>query len=233
MSRPRVALLNASFNEADTRRNFRRELAAELVEYDVKNNDLPPDFGFDGFVVTGSAAGVYEDEEWIDALLDWTADAIDQGLPALGICYGHQVLAAALGGTVEPMGEYELGYREVTRVGESQLLDGLPETYTVFTSHQDTVTDLPPDVRLIAENDYGIHGFERPGVYAVQSHPEYDRETARTTADGKRDALGDAEVERVLSEITAANYAAACETKQLFDNFIQIVEDTTVPTTAD
>lgn len=233
MARPRLALLNASFNETDTRRNFRRELAAELVEYDVKNNDLPPHFGFDGFVVTGSAAGVYEEKAWIDALLDWTAEAIDQNMPALGICYGHQVLAAALGGTVEPMGEYELGYREVTRVGDSTLLDGLPETYTVFTSHQDTVTELPPDGHVTAENDYGVHGFEQPGVFAVQSHPEYDRETARTTADGKRDALGDERVEEVLSEITAENYAAACETKRLFDNFIQYVKETTVATTAD
>lgn len=233
MPRPRVALLNASFNEADTRRNFRRELAADLVEYDVKNDDLPAHYEFDGFVVTGSAAGVYEDDAWIDALLDWTAAAIDASVPALGICYGHQVLAAALGGTVEPMGEYELGYRDVTRVGESRLLNGVPETYTVFVSHQDTVTELPPDVRVTAENEYGVHGFERPGVYAVQSHPEYDRATARTTAEGKRDALGDERVERVLSEITEANYRAACETKQLFDNFIQIVEDTTVTTTAD
>lgn len=225
MTRPRLALLNASFNEEPTRRNFRRELAADLVEFDVKAGETPNDFEFDGFVVTGSAAGVYEDEEWIQSLLEWVEDAISRDLPALGICYGHQVLAEAMGGAVEPMGEYELGYRDVTRVGDSALLDGVSETYTVFVSHQDTVTELPPGTRVTAENEYGVHGFEGRGAYAVQSHPEYDRETAVSTAEGKREFLPDDRVDAVLEGITDSNYANACETKQIFDNFIGLVKD--------
>ncbi len=227
MSRPRLALLNASYDE-DTPRNFRRELDADLVEYDVTEGDLPTDYEVDGCVVTGSRASVYWDEPWIDELIEWVRGGIDRGLPCLGICYGHQILAVALGGSVEGMDEYEIGYRDVERVGDSRLLDGIDGTFTVFTTHQDTVTELPPDAEVIAENDYGIHGFQQGPVYAVQFHPEYDMETAESVTRGKD--LDEETKDRVLAGIDEETYAAACEPKRLFDNFVEVVcESSSVP----
>ena len=221
-SRPRLALLDASGENSETRRNFRRELAADLAEYDVMAGQLPAGFDFDGIVITGSRASVYWDEPWIAALLDWTAEAVERGLPTLGVCFGHQVLAEALGGTVEGMDEYEIGYREVTHTGDSRLFAGIDETVTVFTTHQDRVVELPPGARPIAENDYGNHGFEVGDVYTVQFHPEYDLETAEHVASGK--PLDEATMARVMDGLTEANYAAACEAKALFDNFLAVVE---------
>jgi GMP synthase (glutamine-hydrolysing) len=210
MDRLRIALLNASTDE-DTPRNFRRELDADLVEFDIQEN-VPDSFDFDGAVITGSRASVYWDEPWIPPLKEWVATATERGLPVLGVCFGHQVLAEALGGTVEDMGEYEIGYREVE--GEGTLLD---DSMTVFTTHSDTVTELPPGARQIAENDYGIHGFRVNNAFGVQFHPEYDMETARTVTRGKD--LPDERIERVLDGITEENYAKACEAKTLFENF--------------
>ena len=215
--RLRVGLLDASHGDTHTRRNFRRELDAELVEFDVTEGDRPTGFEFDAVVITGSRASVYWDEAWIDPLVDYVAAAHDRGLPVLGVCYGHQVLAAALGGRVESMGEYEIGYREVTRVADDDLLAGVPERFTAFTTHSDAVTELPSEAELLAENDYGVHAFRVGDSWGVQFHPEYDRETATDLT--KRKDLDDDRIRSVLDGITAENYDAACRTKRLFDNF--------------
>ena len=213
----RVALLDASHGDPHTRRNFRRELDADLVEFDVTEGDRPAGFEFGAVVITGSRASVYWDEAWIEPLLDYVAAAHDRGLPVLGVCYGHQVLAAALGGRVESMGEYEIGYREVTRVADDDLLAGVPERFTAFTTHSDAVTELPSEAELLAENDYGVHAFRVGDSWGVQFHPEYDRETATDLT--KRKDLDDDRIRSVLDGITAENYDAACRTKRLFDNF--------------
>jgi GMP synthase (glutamine-hydrolysing) len=219
--RLRLALLDASHGDEHTPRNFRRELDADLVEFDVTDGERPAGFDFDGVVVTGSRSSVYWDRDWIRPLIDYVAEADERGLPILGVCYGHQVVAAALGGRVEDMGEYEIGYREIRKTADDELLDGVDETFTAFTTHSDAVTELPPGAELLAENDYGVHAFRRGDAWGVQFHPEYDRETAVAITNEK-----DLSAERrrsVLDGIDDENYAAACRTKRLFDNFTDAV----------
>jgi GMP synthase (glutamine-hydrolysing) len=223
MSRLRIALLNAAHDGADTRRNFRRELDADLVEFHCPEGELPETFQFDACVVTGSRASVYWDEPWIGELKSYVGDAIDTGMPMLGVCYGHQLLADVLGGRVEDMGEYEIGYRTVEHDGENALLDGVDEDFTVFTTHSDRVAEAPPGADVFARNDYGIHGFRKDGVFAVQFHPEYDMETAADVASGKD--LPDERIQRVLDGIDEDNYSAACEAKALFENFTEFVRE--------
>jgi GMP synthase (glutamine-hydrolysing) len=219
MNRPRIALLTAAHEPEETTRNFRRELDADLVEFHAKGGELPdrdPD-AFDGVVVTGSKSSVYWDDDWIPALADYVADAHDAGVPILGVCFGHQLLAEALGGTVEDMDAFELGYREVERTTDDPILEGVPETFTTFTTHGDAVTDLPPGATLLAENDYGVHAFRAGDSVGVQFHPEYDNETAERIAREKD--VDEDRCETVLADITPEAYEAACETKRLFENF--------------
>ncbi|PAU84096.1 hypothetical protein CK500_06580 [Halorubrum salipaludis] len=220
MTRLRFALLNAAHDGANTRRNFRRELDADLVEFSASDGHLPDHTEFDGVVVTGSRSSVYWDEEWIPPLVDYVAEAAAAGLPVLGVCYGHQVVAEALGGRVAGMDEFEIGYNEVRRRGDDDLFAGIDEEFTVFTTHGDAVVELPPNATLLAENEHGVHAFRDGHCWGVQFHPEYDLETAREVTEGKRDRLGDARVDAVLSEITPEAYDAACEAKPLFDNFV-------------
>lgn len=224
MSRLRVAFLDASHNDESTKRNFRRELDADLVEFDVSGGQLPAQFDYDAVVVTGSSSSVYWDEEWIENLVEYVAAAADRDIPVLGVCFGHQVLAEALGGTVEDMGSFELGYSEVEHTGEDLLFDGVDEQFTVFTSHGDVVTDLPPGAEPIASNEYGNHGFRVGHSFGVQFHPEYDTATAEKIAKSKEADVGEERVESVLDGITPENYDAACEVKQLFDNFVRYAE---------
>ena len=223
MARLRVAFLSAAHNDANTTRNFRRELDADLVEFDATGGQLPPSFDFDAAVISGSRASIYRNEEWIDGLLDWIREAHETGMPLLGVCFGHQALAAALGGTVEYMGEYEIGYREVERTGDSPLLEGIGDQFVVFTTHQDSVVELPPDAEEFATNEFGNHGFRVGHAFGVQFHPEYDTKTAREVTMGKD--LPDERLQAVLDGINEENFTAACEAKQLFDNFVEYVRE--------
>jgi GMP synthase (glutamine-hydrolysing) len=219
MERLRFGLLQAAHDSDNTTRNFRRELDADLVEFDVNDGNLPPTTDFDGLVVTGSRASVYWDEDWIKPLVDYVGKAAADGVPILGVCYGHQVVAEALGGRVSGMDEFELGYNEVEQVGDDPLFEGIDDQFTVFTSHGDSVVELPPGAELIARNDHGVHAFRRDHCWGVQFHPEYDIKTAVDIAESKRERLGDEQVDRVLADISPEQYEAACEAKQLFENF--------------
>jgi GMP synthase (glutamine-hydrolysing) len=224
VNEPRIALLNAAHAAESTSRNFRRELDADVVEFHCPGGDIPGGLRFDGFVVTGSRASVYWDREWIGRLKTWVGEAVEAGLPGLGVCYGHQLLADVLGGRVEPMDEYEIGYRTVEQDGTNRLLEGIDESFTVFTTHSDRVVDAPPGATVFARNDYGIHGFRTERTFAVQFHPEYDMETAASVTRGK-DELPDERIQRVLDGITIENYEAACEARRLFDNFLTYVRE--------
>ena len=224
MTRLRFALLNAAHDGANTRRNFRREIDADLVEFDANAGDLPDHTEFDGVVVTGSRSSVYWDEEWIPPLVDYVAEAAEAGVPILGVCYGHQVLAEALGGRVAGMDGFEIGYNEIRRLRDDPLFEGIGESFTAFTTHGDAVVELPPSATLLAENDRGVHAFRDGHCWGVQFHPEYDVETAREVTDGKRDQIGDARVDGVLDAITPEAYDDACEAKALFENFTAYAE---------
>lgn len=231
MHRPQIALLDASHGSPHTRRNFRRELAADVVVFDVTEGELPADFSFDGCVVSGSRSSVYWGEEWVHPLSTWIEDAHERGLPALGVCFGHQLLASALGGDVDAMGEYEIGYREIEHTGESAIFDGVDRRFTAFTTHSDEVVRLPPGAELLAENDYSIHAFQKDDAYGVQFHPEYDVETARELVDEKD--LPARKRRRVIEGINENNYRASLEAKRVFDNFLKIVGETSVDESVD
>jgi GMP synthase (glutamine-hydrolysing) len=201
-------------------------LTGDLVEFSVSPGQFPKTIDLVGTVVTGPGASAHWEEDWIERLLDLLEETVAEGLPQLGICFGHQALAAALGGNVVDMGEYELGYREVRRVGDSMLLEGVPGSFPVFTSHSDVVTELPSGATEIATNDYGNHGFERANVYTLQSHPEYDLETADRIARGKD--LPDSKLNPILAGITPEAYDSAKPVKRIFDNFVTAVKNDTV-----
>ncbi|ADJ13631.1 type 1 glutamine amidotransferase [Halalkalicoccus jeotgali] len=232
MSVPRIAILDASHGDRNTKRNFRRELDASLTEFDVTDGQLPDTFAFDAAVVTGSRSSVYWDEPWIDPTKAWIGEAIERELPFLGICYGHQLLADVLGGTVEGMGEYEIGYNAISLTGDSRLFDGVDEEFLAFTTHSDAVVELPPGAEPLAENEYSNHGFRKGHVFGVQFHPEYDMDTAAQLT--RRKDLSAERRSAVLDGITEENYAAACEAKLVFENFLGYVEGVTeTPVAAD
>ncbi|MFL6183743.1 MAG: glutamine-hydrolyzing GMP synthase, partial [Actinomycetes bacterium] len=101
---------------------------------------------------------------------------LELGIPVLGLCYGQQAMAQALGGRVEATGVREYGRTHLRARPEGSLLFGdLPAEQVVWMSHGDTVTAAPPGARVVASTDASpVAGFEDPerGLYGVQFHPE-------------------------------------------------------------
>jgi GMP synthase (glutamine-hydrolysing) len=119
-------------------------------------------------------------------------EAVGRGVPVFGICFGHQLLAQALGGRVEknPLGR-EIGTVELARIGADPLLAGGEEPYWVNMTHVDTVIDLPADARVLARTALDRHAAVRfaDSVWGVQFHPEIDRGVLREYVNARRAPL--------------------------------------------
>jgi GMP synthase (glutamine-hydrolysing) len=222
-----VALLDASVGETPAERNFRRELDADVRAYKVSEGEFPPQvetagFDIDAVVVSGSQTSVYDDESWIGRTEAWVGDAVDAGVPLLGVCWGHQLLAQAVGGEVEPMGGMgELGYETVRRLEDDDpLFDGVESSFLAFETHTDEVTALPASATPLAETGRALQAFRVKNAWGVQFHPEYDRDTARWVTENKRGWLTDEQVDAILDTITAGRHAETAQAARVFDNFL-------------
>ena len=165
---------------------------AEIVEtHDARQQGVPPPpGGYAGVVVTGSHAMVSEREPWSEALLPWLRNAVESDTAVLGICYGHQLLAHALGGDVshQPAG-VEIGTVTVERHAASDsdpLLGGLPARFPAQSVHWQSVRRLPPNAVLLAGSAHEAHHAFRIGARAwgVQFHPEFSDHALRAYLDG-------------------------------------------------
>jgi len=121
----------------------------------------------DGWLITGSRHGAYEDHPWIPPLEDLIRRIRASGRPMVGICFGHQIIAQALGGRVEKVaGGWSVGRRHYDWEGEDLHLNAW---------HQDQVTRLPDGARVVARNDHCQAAALAYGVtiLTVQPHPEF------------------------------------------------------------
>lgn len=174
-----------------------REGGAAVVVHDATASEGPPPAHdtVAGVVITGSHAMVSEREPWSEALVPWLRTAVQQRTPVLGICYGHQLLAHALGGEVNrhPQG-VEIGTVTVERhaaAADDPLLGDLPDTFPAQAVHWQSVRQLPPGaVRLAGSAHEASHAF-RVGARAwgVQFHPEFSDAALRAYLDGLGDVL--------------------------------------------
>lgn len=140
----------------------------------------------DGWLVTGSRSGVYDAKPWIAPLRSFLRRAFDDGVPIVGICFGHQILAEALGGRVRKSTRgWGLGihdYRLVARKGI--LSDGAAAAGTgiaIPASHQDQIVELPAGAEIIAASDFcpfAALAYEEKAI-SIQGHPEFTPDFAR------------------------------------------------------
>lgn len=160
----------------------------------------------DGWLITGSKHGAYEDHPWIPPLETLIRDVYALGLPLVGICFGHQIIAQALGGKVE---KYQGGWA----VGR-QTYDWQGEEIALNAWHQDQVTELPDGALPIATNAFCANAALVYGdrAFTVQAHPEFDASVIegliRTRGGAVPPALIEAAQADLKAEVANARLAA-------------------------
>jgi GMP synthase (glutamine-hydrolysing) len=160
----------AQYAQLIARRVRECHVYSEVVPYDVDPDEVRRR-GAKALILSGGPNSVYEPgAPALDARL------LGLGIPVLGLCYGQQAMARALGGRVEPTGVREYGRTDLAADPEGSLLfRDLPASQVVWMSHGDTVTAAPPGARVTARTEATpVAGFEDPsrGIYGVQFHPE-------------------------------------------------------------
>jgi GMP synthase (glutamine-hydrolysing) len=164
-----VVDFGAQYAQLIARRVREAHVYSEIVPRDISAAEVAEHDSV-GIILSGGPASVYAPDAYgIDKAI------FELGIPVLGICYGHQVLANGLGGTVERNDVAEYGSTDLTVSGETTLFSSLPEEQTVWMSHRDAVTVAPNGFTVTATTaDSPVAAMEAPerGLYGVQFHPE-------------------------------------------------------------
>lgn len=176
---------------------------AELEEVDgVAGPALDPR-DWSGIVISGSPASLTEPEPWMERAAELIRACAEIGTPVLGVCFGHQLAAAAFGGRVARCHRgWELGTRaiELTDAGDADpLFDGLPRRFEVNLSHTDevVVSGGPPELVELARNEHALQALAiGEHIRGVQFHPEFDAAITRAQVEQRAGDLEDADAAR-------------------------------------
>jgi GMP synthase-like glutamine amidotransferase len=145
--------------------------------FDVQKGAFPDDLKQDElYIVAGSRAGAYEDIPWVKAVLEFIRRGYNGNIKMIGICFGHQAIAQALGGKVEPSPKgWGSGARR-SEIVHPKALQFFPDgELCLYYNHNDRVVTLPPMAEQIAtsgfcENEAFVIGHN---ILCFQGHPEY------------------------------------------------------------
>ena len=175
------------FSEADPNVN--------LKIYDVTVDEYPREIDeCDGYLITGSKLSVYDNVRWIRDLENFVCLLHSKKKFLLGVCFGHQLIAKALGGEVKKAQVgWVLGLQEYTFHNHFPWLENPNKDIKLIHSHQDQVTNLPEGTTLVASNNSVPNAMYFIGdhIMSIQGHPEFTNEYAYDVVCKRRDILGE------------------------------------------
>lgn len=158
--------------------------------FDVQAGELPEAGAHQAIIIMGSPAGVYDPLPWIDPLMQFIRQS--QASKMVGICFGHQAMAQALGGEVVKSDKgWGAGLHRYSVVGDEAWIDG-PDHVSIPASHQDQVVVQPPGTEIIARSDFtpfaALAWSDRPAI-SFQFHPEFTPDYAKALIEARRDRI--------------------------------------------
>jgi GMP synthase-like glutamine amidotransferase len=167
----------------------------EFVYYQVQQGELPLFLDeCDAYIITGSKAGVYESHDWITPLSDWVREADQAQAKVLGICFGHQLIAQALGGKVEMSNKgWGIGVRSLLTIPVSPFSQPLPKYLDLIYSHKDQVVKLPATARNFLSDNFCPHAGFTIGqhIVSLQGHPEFSAIYSERLLIRRAEAIGE------------------------------------------
>lgn len=185
----------------------------EFVYYQVQQGELPLFLDeCDAYIITGSKAGAYEKHDWIKPLSNWIIEANEAKVKVLGICFGHQLIAHALGGLVEMSDKgWGIGVRSLLTIPDSPFSQPLPKYLDLIYSHKDQVVKLPEDAINFLADDFCPHAGFTIGSHIVtfQGHPEFSAIYSERLLSRRAEMIGEPTYSkgiRSLRQSTDANF---------------------------
>lgn len=179
----------------------------ELTTFDVDHSPPPTDLdAFDGWLVSGSANSAYEDLPWIPPVEDLLRQMIDRETPLVAVCFGHQLLAQAMGGRVAKADSgWGVGLHAYEIVGPARpWMRPAPDgPVRLIASHQDQVVELPDGAELVSRTDHcPVAAYTLgPAAFAIQPHPEFTAAVSRGLVERRRDRIGEATSDAALASL--------------------------------
>lgn len=171
---------------------LRRVWEGAVVVFDARKGELPELDALGALVITGSPESVASRAPWIVEAERAVAVAVQAGVPTLGVCFGHQLLAQALGGEVaeNPRGR-EMGTVAIELLEPDELFEGCPSPLSANMSHRDSAVRLPAEARVLARSGLEPHAAVRfaPRAWGVQFHPEFDGDVMRGYIEARENVL--------------------------------------------
>jgi GMP synthase-like glutamine amidotransferase len=167
------------------------EQVFEFNTFNILDDEFPKDhLECDGWIVTGSPHGVYEDHSWIPTVSQLINNVYEANLPIFGVCFGHQLIAQALGGHVEKSEKgWGLGLHTYQVNNKPDYMSNLSEEVTLNICHQDQVLRPPQGATVYAKSEFCENAgfYIKDKVLTMQAHPEFLVDFTKALLTARRD----------------------------------------------
>jgi GMP synthase-like glutamine amidotransferase len=167
----------------------------EFAVYDVEQGEYPADIDeVDAYLITGSKSSVYEDKPWIARLIEFVRELHRRRKKLVGICFGHQLVAEALGGKTEKYpGGWGVGLHAYRFSSRPAWHDGGAPEFQVLASHQDQVVKNAEGAEVLASSDFCENAVCQIGdhILTFQGHPEFLPGYSREIMEYRRELIGE------------------------------------------
>lgn len=181
------------------------QYSIEYRRYDVQNNNFPTDLNeCDAYLITGSKTGVYDKKPWINSLTLFIQQANCEGVKLVGLCFGHQILAEALGGKVEKSDKgWGVGAMVSRPVEHADWMTDKLGALCLLYSHQDQVTRLPDKAKVLFSSDFCEFSafYIEKSVMAFQGHPEFTLDYCHRLMFVRQEKYAEGQYERAVKSL--------------------------------
>jgi GMP synthase-like glutamine amidotransferase len=191
--------------------NLFHRYAPEIVLklFDIQQDEYPEDpNGYAGFIGTGSSRSVWENIDWIYRFKHYVHDLYANKKKFIGICFGHQMIAEALGGKCQKSERgWGIGVKKVAVIQKKGWMNPMMDSYRLIVSHQDQISILPENSEVLGGNEHCPYSMITVGGHflGIQAHPEFTPDYSRRLMQLRIDRIGSQavqEAEKTLREKT-------------------------------